>query len=92
MCAIQDVCYYLCSPKTILKLLITNLDSALQNWVVNCGVGVGVGWCDLGGWNTKLELELELELQSSSCGDYSRNSRWDLQFFKDCECDKYLVI
>lgn len=41
--------------------------------VASCEVGVVVGWCDLGGWNTKLELEFELELQNSSCGDCSRN-------------------
>ena len=29
--------------------------------VLSCEVGVGVGWCDLEGWNTKLELVLELE-------------------------------
>ena len=59
------------------NLQLTILDLQLQDWVVNCElwvgscklevviweVGVRVGWCNLGDWNTKLEL------QSSSCGD-----------------------
>ena len=45
--------------------------------VVIWEVGVGVGWCDLREWNIKLKLEFELELQSLSCGDCSKNLRWD---------------
>ena len=45
------------------------------------GIEIGVSWCDLGGWNTKLELELEL--QSSSCGDCSKNLRWDCKSQRD---------
>jgi hypothetical protein len=40
---------------TFFKLCTSRLSCKLG--VVRCEVGVGVGWCDLGGWHTKLELQ-----------------------------------